>query len=72
MRLDAVFKTVEAEAEGATGVLRFSMASSAFVCACCTVTGQVACLIAWLAMEKSRLSFFGNHPPLATNVVIHC
>jgi len=43
LRLDAVFKTVEAEAEGATGVLRFSMASSAFVCACCTVTGKVAC-----------------------------
>jgi hypothetical protein len=43
LRLDAVFKTVEAEAEGARGVLRFSMASSAFVCACCTVTGEVAC-----------------------------
>lgn len=41
---DAAFpgaKTVEAE--GSTGVFRLSMESSAFVCACCTVTGEVAC-----------------------------
>jgi hypothetical protein len=30
------------ETEGSTGVLRLSMESSAFVCACCTVTGEVA------------------------------
>lgn len=31
------------EAEGSTGVLRLSMERSAFVWACCTVTGEVAC-----------------------------
>ncbi len=44
LRPDAVFPEVKTvEAEGSTGVLRLSMASSAFVCACCTVTGEVAC-----------------------------
>ena len=44
LRPDAVFPKVKTvEAEGSTSVLRFSMASSAFVCACCTVTGEVAC-----------------------------
>jgi hypothetical protein len=32
-----------AEAEDSTGVLRLSMERSAFVCACCTVMGEVAC-----------------------------
>ncbi len=44
LRPDAVFPKVKTvEVEGSTGVLRLSMASSAFVCACCTVTGEVAC-----------------------------
>jgi hypothetical protein len=41
---DAPFPEAKAvETEGSTGVLRLSMESSAFVCACCTVTGEVAC-----------------------------
>ena len=41
---EAAFPEAEtAETEGSTGVLRLSMESSAFVCACCTVTGEVAC-----------------------------
>ncbi len=39
---DAAFPEAErAEAVGSRGVLRLSMESRAFVCACCTVTGEV-------------------------------
>lgn len=41
---DVAFPVAETvETEGSTGALRLSMESSAFVCACWTVMGEVAC-----------------------------